>query len=51
MYDPQTSGGLLISVPEENSEKLLEELRKNNKTDFNLIGKVKAKGEYAIKVI
>jgi selenide,water dikinase len=51
MYDPQTSGGLLISVPEENSEKLLEELRKNNKTEFNLIGKVKAKGEYAIKVI
>ena len=51
MYDPQTSGGLLISVPEVNSEKLMEELRKNNKTDFNLIGKVKTQGEYLIEVI
>lgn len=51
MYDPQTSGGLLISVPEENSEKLMEELRKNNKTDFNLVGKVITKGEHAIEVI
>lgn len=51
MYDPQTSGGLLISIPEEHSEKLMEELRKNNKTDFNLIGKVKTKGEYLIEVI
>ncbi len=51
MYDPQTSGGLLISVPEENSEKLMEELRKNNKTDFNIIGKVKTKGKYSIEVI
>lgn len=51
MYDPQTSGGLLISIPEEHSEKLMEELRKNNKTDFNLIGKVKTKGEHLIEVI
>lgn len=51
MYDPQTSGGLLISVPEENSEKLMEELRKSNKTDFNLVGKVIAKGEHTIEVI
>ena len=51
MYDPQTSGGLLISIPEEHSEKLMEELRKNNKTDFNLIGKVKTQGEYLIEVI
>ena len=51
MYDPQTSGGLLISVSEENSEKLMGELRKINKTDFNLIGKVKTKEEYAIEVI
>jgi len=51
MYDPQTSGGLLISVPEENSEKLMEELKIRNKTDFNIIGKVKPKGEYTIEVI
>jgi selenide,water dikinase len=51
MYDPQTSGGLLISVPEERFDKLMEELRIRNKTDFNVIGKVKAKGKYSIEVI
>ncbi len=51
MYDPQTSGGLLISVPEERFEKLMEELRTKNKTDFNVVGKVKAKGEHSIEVI
>ena len=51
MYDPQTSGGLLISVPEEKLEKLMNELRMRNKTDFNLIGKVKPKDEYSIEVI
>ena len=51
MYDPQTSGGLLISVPEERFDKLMEELRIRNKTDFNIIGKVKAKGKYSIEVI
>ena len=51
MYDPQTSGGLLISVPEERFDKLMEELRIRNKTDFNVIGKVKAKGTYSIEVI
>jgi selenide,water dikinase len=51
MYDPQTSGGLLISVPEERSELLMQELRKRNKLDFNIIGKVKPKGAYSIEVI
>lgn len=51
MYDPQTSGGLLISVSEERFERLMDELRLSNKTDFNVVGKVKAKGKYAIEVI
>jgi selenide,water dikinase len=51
MYDPQTSGGLLIAVPEERSEMLMEQLRAVNKTDFSVIGKVKEKGEHAIVVI
>lgn len=50
MYDPQTSGGLLISVPEGHSERLMEELRKVNRVDFNLIGKIKEKGKYSIEV-
>jgi len=51
MYDPQTSGGLLISVPEESLEQLLEELRRLNKTDFNVVGRVKAKEAIPITVI
>lgn len=51
MFDPQTSGGLLISVPEEHFEELMEELRKSNKTDFNVVGKVMEKGKYPIEVI
>jgi selenide, water dikinase len=51
MYDPQTSGGLLISVPEEHFELLMDELRKRNKTDFGVVGKVNNKGEHSIRVI
>jgi len=51
MYDPQTSGGLLISVPEEHFGKLMDELRVSNKTDFNIVGKVVEKGMHAIEVI
>lgn len=39
LYDPQTSGGLLMSVPEDKVDKLLEEL-KNTPTSFGVIGKV-----------
>ncbi len=51
MFDPQTSGGLLISVPEDNMGKLVEELKIRNKTGFAIIGKVKPKSEYALNVI
>jgi selenide,water dikinase len=51
LYDPQTSGGLLIAVPEKNCEVLLEELRRVNRTDFSIVGKVVEKDDYAIKVI
>lgn len=39
LYDPQTSGGLLMSVPEDKVDKLLGEL-KNTPTSFGVIGKV-----------
>ena len=39
MFDPQTSGGLLISVKKENKDKLLEAL-KDSPTDYALIGEV-----------
>jgi len=51
LFDPQTSGGLLISVAEDKSDKLLSILRKNNKTSFSIIGKVKEKDKKPLEVI
>jgi len=51
LFDPQTSGGLLISVAEDRAEKLLSLLRKNNKTSFSMIGKVKEKYKKPLEVI
>lgn len=39
LYDPQTSGGLLISVAKEFADDLMEEL-KDNPTDYAIIGEV-----------
>ncbi len=50
MFDPQTSGGLLIAVPEGRANKLMELLKANNKTPFQMIGRVKPPGEYLIEV-
>jgi len=49
LYDPQTSGGLMISVPRENVELLLERL-KNTPTDYAVIGEVVEKEDYFIIV-
>lgn len=37
-YDPQTSGGLLISVPEANAEKLLSDLKNSGDPDSEIVG-------------
>lgn len=48
LYDPQTSGGLLISIKRENVETLLEEL-KTSPTKYAIIGEVIEKeGNYLI---
>jgi selenide,water dikinase len=49
MYDPQTSGGLLISVDKDKAQKLLDEL-KNSPTPYALIGEVVEKENYSIIV-
>ncbi len=49
LFDPQTSGGLLISVAKEKVNKLLEEL-KDNPTQFAVIGEVIEKQEQSIIV-
>lgn len=50
MYDPQTSGGLLISIPEEQRDKALAALEKMGKTPFAEVGRVIEKKEKAITI-
>ncbi len=40
VYDPQTSGGLLVSVPEDQGEKLLESLKQAGVEMARIIGRV-----------
>lgn len=49
LYDPQTSGGLLISISEEKSQQLLKELE-NSPTAYAIIGRVLKKQDQAIIV-
>ena len=49
IYDPQTSGGLLISVEKDKAEMLLNEL-KNSTTPYALIGEVLEKQNHSIIV-
>ena len=49
LFDPQTSGGLLISVSPNKLDELLEEL-KESPTEVSVIGKVLKKQEYSIIV-
>lgn len=45
LYDPQTSGGLLISVPEKDSWKMVDALRKTGSLGYQIIGTVSEKKE------
>ena len=47
-FDPQTSGGLLISINEEKTSKLMEMLNVNSKTEARVIGKVEYRQDYNI---
>ena len=40
LYDPQTSGGLLISIDPKNANRLLEGLKKNGISEAAVIGEV-----------
>lgn len=49
LFDPQTSGGLIFSLPEEEGEKLLNKLD-GSPLDYAVIGRVKDKEKYSIIV-
>jgi selenide,water dikinase len=40
LFDPQTSGGLLLSVPESRAQPLLNELRSAGLNSASMVGKV-----------
>lgn len=42
LYDPQTSGGLLISVPEKNAERLITDLLNSGDVDSKIVGFVES---------
>ena len=48
-YDPQTAGGLLLTIPEDKANNLLTELRQNY-PQAEIIGRVVERGEKAIVV-
>lgn len=51
IFDPQTSGGLLISLPEKEAVMLNEELKKTGIVKSSLIGKIKRKTDNKIYII
>ncbi len=50
LYDPQTSGGLLIAINKDDVEKALESLSANTDNEFAVVGKVISKGDEAIYI-
>ena len=49
-FDPQTSGGLMLAMPENQALALLGDLQKQGNLDAAIIGKVVALGEYPIEL-
>ncbi len=50
LYDPQTSGGLLIAIPENSAENLLTEL-KNNNVEANIVAQITEHGKGNVTVL
>ncbi|MCK5463340.1 MAG: hypothetical protein KAI95_10000, partial [Bacteroidales bacterium] len=48
LADAQTSGGLLISSPQETAGNLLEELRKEGATKAAIIGRIMPTSDFSI---
>jgi selenide,water dikinase len=51
VFDPQTSGGLLIALPERDAFALLADLQREGNTDAAIIGRVIAREAVAIEVV
>jgi selenide,water dikinase len=51
LYDPQTSGGLLISLPPSEAEKLVEELKREERIDASIVGEVAEEPRGKIRIL
>jgi len=50
-FDPQTSGGLLISIAKDRAEGLLDALHQKGVSEAKIIGEVLAEGKLKIEVV
>ena len=51
LYDPQTSGGLLISLPPSEAEKLVKELKRAELIDASIVGEVVEEPQGKIRIL
>jgi len=51
VFDPQTSGGLFIALPESDALKLLGDLQATGNMEAAIVGRVVARGEFPIEVV
>jgi len=51
IFDPQTSGGLFIALPEGDAMKLLADLHELGNTDAAIVGRATAPGAFPIEVV
>ncbi len=51
LYDPQTSGGLLISLPPREAEKLVEVMKREEKIDSSIVGEVVEEPRGKIRIL
>jgi selenide,water dikinase len=50
-FDPQTSGGLLVAVPAEEAIAMLAELQNSGHREAAIVGRVVARGNFAIELV
>lgn len=51
VFDPQTSGGLFIALPEADAIKLLADLHEIGNTDATIVGTAEPRGDYPIEIV